>query len=157
MADESLIECFSVVIAAQALEGKDGGLSLINLLDGVGVPAAALGQLTPFQILVNWTLGTQWDGKEFEVSVVAAKSDGSAEFQGQPLKVKVEPTSALYNDGLLRIRMRVQGFQLPPEFGPYKIYIKWRREPEDAWTASDAYCWINLSEVQLPGAAQAAQ
>jgi hypothetical protein len=150
MTDRTLVKCYWVTLTSQVLEGKEGGLTLINLLEGVNVPKEALGQFVPLELVSFWMLGEDWNNRELEVCVSARASDGSPDIDGPAAKFPVQPTGNIYNDGYLRVKMRAQGFQLPKTLGAHKIFMKWRPTVDSAWTESDGFWWLFLNEFSGP-------
>lgn len=147
------VSCYSVALVSQVIEGKENNLSLINLIEGVNVPAVALGATLPFEIVSGWLFSGDLLGRPVETRAVIVDLNGeeAASSIAHLFDVGGDPT--VLPSGRIRGRIRLQGLPLPKAFGEYQVNMSWRF-PDGEWQVSEPYWLFTLGEHVVPESTQ---
>ncbi|MGC1549092.1 MAG: hypothetical protein WA777_11240 [Rhodanobacter sp.] len=146
MSHSSAVKCYSVVLAAQVMEGKEGGFSIFNLIDALAIPSVMLGLPGSFEGVSSWMFDSESAGATIEVCVSSLSIDGNERVDSTPSQFKLEPSPGTKLNEPFRARMRARGFLLPRTFGQHALWMRWRPIGDDEWRDSDAYWLLALSE-----------
>lgn len=118
------------VCSGSSLDSSTNNFSLFNLIENLGLPEDALGQVLPFEMHFHVLVEPAGRSAEFEARIVRVEEKGAVEVG--------EPFSFRTGEGA-HFRIRA-GFRLPKSYGDYLLHAEWRRKGEDAWHP-DAAVW----------------
>lgn len=140
------IVCTSVVMAASVIEAIDSSLTLVNLIEAIGVPQAMLGSLVGFEVVSTWVLEPEAHGVPLQAQLVTIRvGHGTRVVDDRINDFEIPPKAMLTPEGRVRLRMRAVGYQLPKEVGEYEVRMRWRRRDEK-WHLSASRWFFTVAE-----------
>lgn len=114
--------------SGSALDSTTNNFSLFNLVENLGLPGEALGQVLPFEMHLHVLVDAAARNAEFEARIVRVEEKGNVE-TGEAFAFRT-------GDGA-HFRIRA-GFRVPQAYGDYLLHAEWRRKGEEAWHADSA-------------------
>ena len=114
--------------SGSSLDSATNNFSLFSLVENLGIPSDALGQVLPFEMHFHVLVDPSARNADFEARIVRAEEKGAIE-TGEPFAFRT-------GEGA-HFRIRA-GFRLPRSYGDYVLHAEWRRKGEEAWHADSA-------------------
>jgi hypothetical protein len=147
MMNAPMVECFSVVVASSVLEEKNNSLSMLQIVEQMNIPEAALGFAVPFEAVSTWLFDATLGGRSLETRLVLTSVADGALRMSQPQPITLDPA---LGEGPIRVRMRAQGVPIPKQFGNVYVSMQWRFSEDEEWSISTGRWYFSVRQLEMP-------